>query len=169
MIHNQISYVKLSTKKTAHGRHWISRPMRIVAPILFSALFHQEIADYGQVLIKETEFWWLSVLIKENHQKIAGYGPLQRSHQGDHQWVMVQVMDLISVLIMETIMRLQVMDLFRVLIKDTEFWYTNERPGSDHVIWGPMRGLEKNTRRTFGENMKTIDFCSHPMKILNNK
>ena len=42
---------------------------------------------------------------------IAGYGPLQRSHQGDHQeiQVMVQVMGLFSVLIEETIRRFQVM------------------------------------------------------------
>ena len=54
---------------------------------------------------------------------------------------MVQVMNLFSVLIRDTIMTLQV---FRVLINDTEFWQTNERPGSDHVMWGPMRGLAKN-------------------------
>ena len=39
---------------------------------------------------------------------------------------------------------LQVMDLFRVPNKETEFWYINERPGSDHVIVGPLRCLEKN-------------------------
>ena len=55
------------------------------------------------------------------HQEIAGYGPFQSSHQGDHQ-VMVQVMGLFSVHIKETIMRLQVMvqvmDLLSVLIKE---------------------------------------------------
>ena len=27
------------------------------------------------------------------------------------------------------------------------FFFTNERPGSDPVIWGPLRGLEKNRTR----------------------
>ena len=38
------------------------------------------------------------------HQEIAGNGPLQSSHQGDHQEMQVMV---------------QVMDLFRVLLKET--------------------------------------------------
>ena len=60
---------------------------------------------------------------------IAGYGPLQRSHQGDHQeiQVMVQVMGLFSVLIEETIMRLQ--GLHRVLIKDRAM------RGRDLIMW----------------------------------
>ena len=44
--------------RNIHGKQQISRPMRIVAPILFSAVFHQE---------------------------IAGYGPFQSTHQGHHQ------------------------------------------------------------------------------------
>ena len=92
--------------------------MQIVPPILFfPAAFHQEIANYERVLIKETEFWWLS--------------GTHFFSSGDCRF-----MDLFRVLIKEAIMRLQIV---RVLIK------TNERPGSDHVIWGPMLGLEKIT------------------------
>ena len=59
------------------------------------------------------------------HQDIAGYGPLQSLFKETLRrlQVMVQVMDLFSVLIKETIIRLQVMvqvmDLFSILIKET--------------------------------------------------
>ena len=52
--------------------------MWIVEQILFSAVFYQEIADYGRVLIQSSDGC-------QEHIFIAGYGPLQRSHQGDHQ------------------------------------------------------------------------------------
>ena len=59
--------------------------MRIVALTpFFPAVFHQEIADYGRVLIKEKEFWWPSGT-HFFHLEFAGYGPLQGSIQGDHQ------------------------------------------------------------------------------------
>ena len=51
----------------------------------------------------------------------AGYGPLQRSHWGDHQEI----------------------SGYGAGIKDTELWWTNERPVFDHVMWGPIRGLKK--------------------------
>ena len=55
------------------------------------------------------------------HQDIAGYGPLQSLFKETLRrlQVMVQVMDLFSVLTKETIIRLQVMDLFNILIKET--------------------------------------------------
>ena len=64
-------------KNPAYRRHWISQPMQIGAPIFVLAVFYQEIVDYGQVLmaVRNTFF----------HQEIAGYAPLQSSHQGDHQ------------------------------------------------------------------------------------
>jgi hypothetical protein len=50
-------FVCPSVKNPAYGRHRISQPMQIVAPILFFlTVFIQEIADFGQVLIKEKEF-----------------------------------------------------------------------------------------------------------------
>ena len=52
---------------------------------------------------------------------IASYGPLQSSHQGDHQEIAGYGAGYGP--LQETIMRLQVMDLFRVFIKNTDgYW-----------------------------------------------
>ena len=37
---------------------------------------------------------------------------------------------------------------------------TNERPGSDHVIWGPMRGLEKNCTRWRKQTHRHTDMAT---------
>ena len=94
-------FVFPSVKNPADGRHRISRPMRIVlAPILFFRSFYSG----------DCRFW-------------------TSSHQGERVLMAVrntfslQVMNLFSVLIKETVRRLnvmvQVMSLFSVLIKDT--------------------------------------------------
>ena len=68
-----------------------------------NTFLYQEISGYGPLQSSH----------QGDYQEIAGYGagygPLQRSHQEDHHaiQVMVQVMDLFSVFIKETIMRLQ--------------------------------------------------------------
>ena len=109
--------------------------MQIVARILFSRWFssgdcrlwtssHQ--GDGRQEYIFHCRLWNSSEFSSRRPSGDAGYGAGYIPPQ---------------CFIKETIIRLHV---FRILIKDTEFWYTNERPGSDHVIWGSMRGLEKN-------------------------
>ena len=46
----------IKRKNAACRRQQISWPMRIVEPTYFPHVFHQDIADYGRVLIKGTEF-----------------------------------------------------------------------------------------------------------------
>ena len=44
----------------------------------------------------------------------------------------------------------------RIYCEGGEGW-TNERPGTDHVISGPMRGLEKNSIRWRRQNHRQTD------------
>ena len=117
---------KKSPKNSAYKRNQIFRPMRIVAPTLFSRCFssgdcrlwtssHQ--GDRILMAVRDIFFfsgdcslwtssefssrrpsgdcrlwcrlWTSSAFLSWDHHKIAGYctgyGPLQRSHQGDHQ------------------------------------------------------------------------------------
>ena len=87
----QTSYQKSRIRETKN----LSTDADSSTDTFFPAVFHQKIADYGRVLIKDYGGGY--GLLQRSHQGdrvlmavrntffIAGYGPLHRSHQGGHQ------------------------------------------------------------------------------------